>query len=119
MYVSDPEFTRPFNNNKILDPLEINSTLLGAQMVMTDVTGTRGIFGYEDDDVIILLLFIDRAVAMGRLTVAYGLGMIVGPTLGGWVTMFFSEQYAAGQLGALFAAGVFSVVSNVILLFYN
>ena len=86
-------------------------------MVMTDVTGTRGIYGYGDDDVIILLLFIDRAVAMGRLTVAYGLGMIVGPTLGGWVTMFFSEQYAAGQL--LFATGVFSVVNNVILLFYN
>ena len=64
-------------------------------MVMTDVTGTRGkhcaIFSYD-----VIVLFIDRAVAMGRLTVAYGLGMIVGPTLGGWVTLFFNEQYAAG-----------------------
>ncbi|XP_019855205.1 PREDICTED: solute carrier family 22 member 18-like [Amphimedon queenslandica] len=55
-----------------------------AQMVMTDVTGTR-----------------DRAVAMGRLTVAYGLGMIVGPTLGGWVTLFFNEQYAAAAAASL------------------
>lgn len=51
------------------------------------------IFSY---DVMTIVLFIDRAVAMGRLTVAYGLGMIVGPTLGGWVTIFFNEQYAAG-----------------------
>ena len=38
----------------------------GAQMVMTDVSGSK-----------------DRADALGKLGVAYGVGMVVGPPIGG------------------------------------
>ena len=40
----------------------------GAQMVMTDVSGAT-----------------DRADALGKLSVAYGVGMVVGPPIGGEV----------------------------------
>ena len=39
---------------------------------------------------------IDRADALGKLGISYGVGMIVGPTLGGWLAKNYSEQFAAG-----------------------
>lgn len=53
--------------------------LPGAQMVMTDVSNTQ-----------------ERAGALGKLGVSYGVGMVVGPTVGGYVTTQRSEQFAAG-----------------------
>lgn len=53
-------------------------------MVMTDVSGVR-----------------ERADALGKLGVSYGVGMVVGPTLGGLVTTHFSEQMAAGLAAAI------------------
>ncbi|XP_038051575.1 solute carrier family 22 member 18-like [Patiria miniata] len=50
----------------------------GTQMVITDLT----------DDT-------QRAEALGRLGLSYGLGMIVGPLIGGMVTKYYSEQHAA------------------------
>lgn len=50
----------------------------GSQMVMTDVTGKT-----------------ERAGALGRLGVSYGVGMVVGPIIGGYVSTLFGEQSAA------------------------
>eukprot|EP00094_Tigriopus_californicus_P004950 TCALIF_04768-PA protein Name:"Similar to Slc22a18 Solute carrier family 22 member 18 (Rattus norvegicus)" AED:0.25 eAED:0.25 QI:143/0.8/0.83/1/1/1/6/119/483 len=36
-----------------------------------------------------------RATALSRLGFSYGIGMVVGPTLGGYVSKFFGEQTAA------------------------
>lgn len=49
-----------------LQILSYSFALLGAQMVMTDVSGRQ-----------------DRADALGKLGVAYGVGMVVGPPIGG------------------------------------
>lgn len=62
-------------------------------MVMTDVSS-----------------FEDRADALGKLSVSYGVGMVVGPTLGGYVTTIYSMQSAAGVAAAA------CVVSMVIVL---
>lgn len=56
----------------------------GAQMIMTDVSGTR-----------------DRADALSKISISYGLGIVVGPTLGGWLTTLYSEQFAAGVAASL------------------
>lgn len=53
-------------------------------MVMTDVSDST-----------------DRANALGRLGVSYGVGMVVGPILGGYVTTLRSEQFAAGVAAGL------------------
>ena len=53
-------------------------------MVMTDVSGVR-----------------ERADALGKLGVSYGIGMVVGPTVGGYVTTLQSEQFAAGVAAAI------------------
>jgi OCT family organic cation transporter-like MFS transporter 18 len=64
-------------------------------MVMTDVSDNT-----------------DRADALGRLGVSYGVGMVVGPILGGYVTTLRSEQFAAGV-----AAGLCLLTMVVVLLF--
>ena len=81
-------------------------------MVMTDVSGTRGDCLFLVTFVIVIYLFIDRATALGHLSVAYGLGMIIGPTLGGWLTRFYNEQFADGN-----AAGCHYERDPVILLY--
>ena len=84
----------------------------GAQMVMTDVSGAK-----------------DRADALGKLGVAYGVGMVVGPPIGGqvyitrgaplinptsplagYVTIFVSEQWAAAVAAALCVLSMVVVV---------
>ncbi len=57
---------------------------VGAQMVMTDVSSRT-----------------QRADALGKLSVSYGVGMVVGPTLGGYVVTWFSMHTAALVAGAL------------------
>ena len=47
-------------------------------MVVTDVSGST-----------------ERADVMGKLGVAYGVGMVTGPTVGGLITRLSSEQSAA------------------------
>jgi len=47
-------------------------------MVVTDVSGSS-----------------ERADVLGKLGVAYGVGMVTGPTVGGLITRFSSEQTAA------------------------
>ncbi|KAL5493280.1 hypothetical protein EMCRGX_G014433 [Ephydatia muelleri] len=58
--------------------------LHGSQMVMTDVTGQK-----------------ERAGALGRLGVSYGVGMVVGPILGGYVSTYSGEQSAAAMAALL------------------
>ncbi|CAI7998457.1 Solute carrier family 22 member 18 [Geodia barretti] len=65
-------------------------------MVMTDVSGAK-----------------DRADALGKLGVAYGVGMVVGPPVGGYVTVYFSEQSAAGVAAALCVVSMAIVVMFV------
>lgn len=50
----------------------------GGQMIVTDIA--------EDNQ---------RASALGKLGLSYGIGMVIGPFIGGLVTKFFSEQKAA------------------------
>lgn len=64
-------------------------------MVMTDVSNSK-----------------DRANALGKLGVSYGVGMVVGPTVGGYVTTLKSEQFAAGV-----AAGLCLVTMVIIIAF--
>ena len=64
-------------------------------MVMTDVSGSS-----------------ERADALGKLGVSYGVGMVVGPTVGGYVTTLRSEQFAAG------VAAVLCIVAMIIVLFF-
>ena len=64
-------------------------------MVMTDVSDTT-----------------ERANALGRLGVSYGVGMVVGPVLGGYVTTLKSEQFAAGV-----AAGLCLLTMLIVLIF--
>jgi len=58
-------------------------------MVMTDVSGST-----------------ERADALGKLGVSYGVGMVVGPMIGGYVTAHYSEQIAAGVAAALCLLGI-------------
>ena len=53
-------------------------------MVMTDVSD-----------------FKERATTLGWLGVSYGVGMVVGPVMGGFVTTSFSEQSAAAVAAAI------------------
>ena len=61
-------------------------------MVMTDVSGSKA-----------------RAGALGKLGVSYGVGMVVGPTLGGYVT----SMAAIEKEGTHLAAGVASLVCAI------
>jgi len=67
----------------------------GSQMVITDVSRSE-----------------NRAAALGRVGISYGLGMIVGPFLGGLITAAASEELAA----ATAAAG--SILSAVLVLIF-
>lgn len=62
-------------------------------MVVTDVSGSS-----------------ERADVMGKLGVAYGVGMVTGPTVGGLITRLSSEQSAA------LAAAVISLATIVLVL---
>lgn len=64
-------------------------------MVMTDVSTST-----------------DRADALGKLGVSYGIGMVVGPIIGGYVTTLRSEQFAAGV-----AAGICVLAMVIVILF--
>ena len=48
----------------------------------------------------------DRADALGKLGVSYGLGMVVGPYMGGYLTLHFSEEVAALVAGGLCVLGI-------------
>ena len=48
----------------------------------------------------------DRADALGKLGVSYGLGMVVGPYVGGYLTLHFSEETAALAAGGLCVLGI-------------
>ena len=49
-----------------------------------------------------------RADALGKVGISYGLGMIVGPILGGYITAAISEEAAAATaaMGSLFSAAL-------------
>ena len=47
-----------------------------------------------------LFLRSDRADALGKLGVSYGLGVVVGPYIGGYLSTHYSEQLASGVAGA-------------------
>eukprot|EP00095_Tigriopus_kingsejongensis_P007254 maker-scaffold286_size222086-snap-gene-0.18 protein:Tk07254 transcript:maker-scaffold286_size222086-snap-gene-0.18-mRNA-1 annotation:"solute carrier family 22 member 18" len=53
-----------------------------------------------------------RATALSRLGFSYGIGMVLGPTLGGYVSKYFGEQSAA----LLAASG--SVLSLILVFFF-
>ena len=53
---------------------------------------------------------VERADVMGKLGVAYGVGMVTGPTVGGLITRFSSEQTAA------LAAAIISLATIVLVL---
>ncbi|XP_078664646.1 solute carrier family 22 member 18-like [Branchiostoma floridae x Branchiostoma belcheri] len=59
-------------------PSFLMHSMQGAQMVVTDISDESS-----------------RADALGKLGLSYGIGMIVGPFLGGQVTKYFSEQHSA------------------------
>ncbi|XP_066268311.1 solute carrier family 22 member 18-like [Branchiostoma lanceolatum] len=59
-------------------PSFLMHSMQGAQMVVTDISDENS-----------------RADALGKLGLSYGIGMIVGPFLGGQVTKYFSEQHSA------------------------
>ncbi|XP_062568913.1 solute carrier family 22 member 18-like [Saccostrea cucullata] len=63
----------------------------GGQMIVTDM-GEEG----------------QRAAALGKLGLSYGVGMVIGPFLGGLVTKYFSEQTAAfvACAGSLVSIGI-------------
>ena len=62
-------------------------------MVMTDVSNSR-----------------ERADALGKLGVSYGVGMVVGPTVGGYVTTLRSEQFAAGVAALVCVAAMLIIM---------
>ena len=62
-------------------------------MVMTDVSD-----------------FKERATTLGRLGVSYGVGMVVGPVVGGFVTMSYSEQSAAAVAAVICLVAIVTVM---------
>ena len=54
----------------------------------------------------------DRADSLGKLGISYGVGMVIGPTLGGWITKQGGEQSAA------FVSLLFSILSIVLVLLW-
>lgn len=74
-------------------PSVLMHCMQGAQMVITDVTTKE-----------------DRASGIGKLGISYGIGMVIGPLLGGFITDHFNEQTAA------FMAALGSVLSIVIVI---
>ena len=69
-------------------------------MVMTDVSGSK-----------------ERADALGKLGVSYGVGMVVGPTLGGYITSLGSTQTDGIHLAAGMAAVVCAVAMVIVVVF--
>ena len=69
-------------------------------MVMTDVSGST-----------------ERADALGKLGVSYGVGMVVGPTVGGYVTSLGASESQGTHLAAGVAALVCAVAMVIVLLF--
>ena len=59
---------------------------------------------------LIFLLIIGRSDALGKIGISYGLGMIVGPFIGGLITERFDEQSAA-------LAAAFGSLLSVLLVF--
>ena len=47
----------------------------------------------------------ERSDKLGKLGLSYGIGMVVGPMIGGWCTKYASEQVAAfvAAAGSLFS----------------
>ena len=74
--------------------------IAGAQMVMTDVSGSKG-----------------RADALGKLGVSYGVGMVVGPTLGGYVTSLATSETEGTHLAAGVAAMVCAIAMVIVVVF--
>jgi len=54
----------------------------------------------------------DRSDKLGKLGLSYGIGMIVGPLVGGWLTAYASEQIAA------FVAAFGSLLSIVLVMLF-
>ena len=52
----------------------------------------------------------DRADALGKLGVSYGVGMVVGPMVGGYITTAQSEQFAAGVAAGLCLVAILVVI---------
>ena len=69
-------------------------------MVMTDVSGST-----------------HRADALGKLGVSYGVGMVVGPTLGGYVTSLGTDESKGTHLAAGVAASVCGVAMAIVVTF--
>lgn len=69
-------------------------------MVMTDVSGST-----------------QRADALGRLGVSYGVGMVVGPTVGGYITSLGATESQGTHLAASVAAAVCAVAMVIVLAF--
>ena len=85
-----------FNN----DFVHIRSLITGAQMVMTDVSGST-----------------ERADALGKLGVSYGVGMVVGPVLGGYITSLGASESAGTHTAAGVAAGVCGLAMVIVVAF--
>ena len=62
--------------------------------------------------IIVLRFIAERSSAFGRLGISYGIGMVVGPLIGGFVTDHFDEQTAAGT------AMLGSVISVIIVILF-
>ena len=69
-------------------------------MVMTDVSGST-----------------ERADALGKLGVSYGVGMVVGPTVGGYVTSLGASESEGTRLAAGVATLVCAVAMVIVLIF--
>ena len=67
-------------------------------MVMTDVSGST-----------------KRADALGKLGVSYGVGMVVGPTVGGYITSLGATESQGTHLAASAAAAVCAVAMVIVL----
>lgn len=69
-------------------------------MVMTDVSGST-----------------ERADALGKLGVSYGVGMVVGPVVGGYVTSLGAGESEGTHLAAGVAAAVCVIAMVVVVAF--
>lgn len=61
-------------------------------------------------DINIYFYFLERAGGIGRLGISYGVGMVLGPLIGGFVTERFDEQTAA-------ATAAFGSLVSMVLVF--